>query len=777
MVTLYLEDFRVHEELNLDLSGGTILLKGVSGQGKTTIFEAISWALYGSTLSVTPLAKNNPKTVVELNLPGICITRSKKPSVLKVATNTITLLDKEAQDYIHTRFGYKEIWESCCYLQQEMRPALLSGSQSEKIDILTGLTFLKDDPREVIEKVESKVSEIKKEFDAVTRDVSRQKDVLSRRYPVEPESVACTQEEITMAEKKIPTLITQEAAALEKCLQAEKDVTTARNLSQEISELQQKLQTLPAIALDLFMRKKDLEHKKQQYWEHTTVKGKIDKYSQRQQQLQEFLEAFPESDVTLPELQKLLTQKQVYDKERDFVLKKIGCEYTSASVSSWIQRSQKAVDSQSQIIARKEAGRLQVEKSKYKNIPLATQEEVDAITSKLSLLQQSFDVINCPECQAPLRYKSGVLQKSTSAAVDRHAYNSLLQEKNVLEKGVSTARKLKDIDSRLSALSIVSLDADITELSAREISDLRKNIATASTLTYVIVDETVDEIQDWMQAVKSKEELQDITQKLETLKLSTLDFTHSDLTNMEQEIERDSQVAADRHHIERTLRQKETQYSKIVTSENVDVHLDAHLDVHRKKLTDLRQELEDCRFLKDVGNKYYSYLSDKKELDELLEKENTLSLKLTDAVALKNICKRKETEILEGTVSSINVFLEELASEVFEKITVELRLQKTLKTTKQVKDSVNFYISKDGVPYNSFRELSGGEKGRLSFILYIVLANLNPFPLLLIDECFASLDAETKEKCISVLKKCSNKTIVCINHDGTEGFFDRTISL
>ena len=75
-----------------------------------------------------------------------------------------------------------------------------------------------------------------------------------------------------MAEKKIPTLITQEAAALEKCLQAEKDVTTARNLSQEISELQQKLQTLPAIALDLFMRKKDLEHKKQQYWEHTTVK-------------------------------------------------------------------------------------------------------------------------------------------------------------------------------------------------------------------------------------------------------------------------------------------------------------------------------------------------------------------------------------------------------------------------------------------------------------------------------------------------------------------------
>ena len=76
-------------------------------------------------------------------------------------------------------------------------------------------------------------------------------------------------------------------------------------------------------------------------------------------------------------------------------------------------------------------------------------------------------------------------------------------------------------------------------------------------------------------------------------------------------------------------------------------------------------------------------------------------------------------------------------------------------------------------------QLSGGERDRISLAITLALAKLNSCPLLLLDECMASLDANLKEASLKCLRHtlCGTKTIVVINHEGTEGHYDNVVVL
>jgi len=56
--SLKLENFRQHEDSYIDFSDGITVINGTNGSGKTTILEAISWAIYG-----TEAARGNKDTI------------------------------------------------------------------------------------------------------------------------------------------------------------------------------------------------------------------------------------------------------------------------------------------------------------------------------------------------------------------------------------------------------------------------------------------------------------------------------------------------------------------------------------------------------------------------------------------------------------------------------------------------------------------------------------------------------------------------------------------
>jgi DNA repair exonuclease SbcCD ATPase subunit len=51
---LYLTNFRRYDSVAFEFNDGITKITGESGAGKSTIFEAICWCLYGKVTDVTP---------------------------------------------------------------------------------------------------------------------------------------------------------------------------------------------------------------------------------------------------------------------------------------------------------------------------------------------------------------------------------------------------------------------------------------------------------------------------------------------------------------------------------------------------------------------------------------------------------------------------------------------------------------------------------------------------------------------------------------------------
>src|SRR3990172_2075106 len=119
-----IENFRCHTFFECTFEANKIiLLKGCSGIGKSTIFEAIKWCLYGSMRAVYPNKNSNVKTVVtlEMTIPDsskiisdLTIVRQTRPSLLKLYDNVSPeaepYLDDVAQSLIDRIFGNKNFW-------------------------------------------------------------------------------------------------------------------------------------------------------------------------------------------------------------------------------------------------------------------------------------------------------------------------------------------------------------------------------------------------------------------------------------------------------------------------------------------------------------------------------------------------------------------------------------------------------------------------------------------------------------------------------------------
>lgn len=122
------------------------LLTGPSNCGKTTIFEAIYWVLYGSSKIVFPKgskASNKNYTEVTLKLDsGVNIRRTKPPNYLEVNLEGGTLLEQETgQEWINNFFGTKKSFIATTYMRQKRESPLLEFSINEKSSLLQELTF------------------------------------------------------------------------------------------------------------------------------------------------------------------------------------------------------------------------------------------------------------------------------------------------------------------------------------------------------------------------------------------------------------------------------------------------------------------------------------------------------------------------------------------------------------------------------------------------------------------------------------------------------------
>lgn len=270
---IIIKQFRCWDELTLKFQPGKItLLKGVSGSGKSTIFSAIEWCLFGRLKCVNPFHDEKAKTSVTLNLSTISITRMKNPNRLHVILkDSPTIYESEvAQRIINNYFGTEDLWTASSYIVQGTRNSFLISNNASKIELLKSIAFSEEDPTVYITKIDQKISETDSIYKYLLQNFNTMLNAFNgslATYDPGIMSKILDGTKIAELERSIASLSEEHDKLSQRMIVRKTQEDLYRNLSTQSDNLKQQLKTLD-----------NLENYKIKY---TTLTGIVELLKQR----------------------------------------------------------------------------------------------------------------------------------------------------------------------------------------------------------------------------------------------------------------------------------------------------------------------------------------------------------------------------------------------------------------------------------------------------------------------------------------------------------------
>jgi len=502
MLKISLQNFRCWDDLTLNINIGSItLIKGSSGIGKSTIFQAIYWCFYGTLTLVSPNNSEKINTSVTIEMPYtlngveaiLNINRQKNPKRLLLSHNNIILEDKVAQSIINNIFGDVDLWLSSCYIVQGYRNKFLDYSNNSKMELLNYISFDQDDPSKFFESIDKKITEIKIEHNIKMQDYTKNLEIFQNKLNGIDLSKKFSDEQINAIEKEIFDK-NQEINKLNS-IQYKRDINvvildnlqkqlleivdvvipTADNYLVNMSKKYNFKEALTLIDLDMITETiHQLKTRDELFLQMKNLETKIcNKNINKNYTMEDY------------QLSSLVEQKYYNNKN---ITNSLGVEYTQIAIVKTITDYKNILASQTTLKLQKELdilteniNALERENNEHR-IPLEFPKIIEVVIpipdysqfstikyadeinelskeqgiliTHIKHLEQGLDVIKCPNCDIALLYKNGNLNLAEIASSNKEEIannieklnginNNILQRKKIIQELINSENKCK----------------------------------------------------------------------------------------------------------------------------------------------------------------------------------------------------------------------------------------------------------------------------------------------------------------------------------------------
>lgn len=812
--------FRCHVDECFKFNNLITLIRGGSGKGKSTIFSAIYFALYGQMQHIhNHTAPKSSKTSVTLEIGNMIIYRQKRPELLRVTmkdTNK-SYEDKVAQEIIIDHYGSRDIWYSCCYLEQNSRSFLLSASNTDKMELLNALAFSSENPEIYLNKIDQKVSQLETEL-----------NIRQKKYEIQAKELQelLDDPDIDMdkfcppgnRKTKNEEMIKNKAEIVE--LRAA--LASQQKLKGMILSLEQNRDNLLAQIGELSQKELLTQIQKDEYdTEYETLESKISlipviqqikKLKQDIVQLQDKIDKCPDIDDSVSEsdVAKLTIQNEKYQNATK-ICKKHNIDYDKDVIKKYIKDTQNILDMQPKLQTyvsickvldeiddleskiEKEHGKNKDGKGDDKKSVAEIDNEIEKTRNNYEKLKMSTGLVKCPHCSKSVRILAGKLAPESSEPASPEALTQANKDlKNLMEQRKTTLdlESLNKQYDKLLALVGGEIPEEIPKpLEQSEISSRKTKITELSRVEWLEKPtQNIDQLKKILELNRNHREL--ITRRDRLQKdLDKLPKYSDDIISMDVSSTSTSQFQNRMKEIRKILSDNSSLESKKVLLDNqLDSVLDKLYELNKdikeiksESISDLEKNVRDIDEMLKLSVRIDALLVSEAKINEEAEELKELYDDLVAARELKNKAIEVECLSLQSTIDSINVALSDISTAIFEDpISIRINSLKKMKTAKErIKPKINLSISYKSALYDNINQLSGGEIDRVSLAVTLALAKLNSCPILLLDECMASLDDSLRETCINVLKDTigHQKTVLCVLHECTEGFFNNIIEI
>ena len=761
-------------------SESIFLISGASGSGKSTIMNAIYWCLYGNMRNVRNFSSKSSKCSVKITCSNYFIIRSKSPEELKYVTNEIILCDDEAQEKINQLYGSKEMWLSSCYLSQNSRNLFLNGNTDSRLKILSEISFSNEDPSEMINKIESILSEKMKEFTLKNNKLTTEFEYYKKRRISNniKKSNYLSEKEIIENNDKIMFNIKKLENDL---INLEKQKSVFQYLYEKKQNIENNLHNL------IFFENVDKT-------EIEIINNKLE-VMKKMKNIEIIIETKESKDILNDDnVKPNLLDIQIISKInfRDEILKNRKKVSQLVNVDGSKEQFLKALEKRNilimyqpklELIYNKQKIEDDLEIIKNKIIELETkykylydEEEIEA---KKRYIDNYKDILYCPNCSIGLKHigmelildknhKSENIDEIKKIIIISKQYNNLLKEKNRLYEEYEIIEK--KCDDQIDWNEVVKYPL-LNDLDKKKIE---KEINLINDILITFDNELIDENITIENIEKSdkKYKLEEMKKEYEILKERGQDESMEELQEKKKEIEKQIKI-----NIENKC--KKNDFEKELNEINAKMKT---MDLIRiEEIEQLRNEIEKRKLEKKESEEKLEkwkiiekFEEERKEFEKTRDYLINLDKTIQNLSYLKHISCEIEHITMNNIIESLNCTINDLLVMIFDQpISVEFNIFKQNKSNSNIKPSISLKILYKGFELDSLNCLSGGEADRVSLAITLALSKFSSSPFILLDEFASGLDVNTKEMVIKSIRSITNnKTIICISHDTVEGIYD-----